>query len=978
MAYLQWPPPLLATGRAGVTIAIESNSRPNGNQGHQRAYFMILPRRTASLLGLFLSTLVLASAALGQPAQPKKPVKYKVELRYRIPSPRDQHVAFYKEMVEHLQRLDFDFEPKLKPFPNPDYEDRNKNMLTGFVAGDKALACLANKSVAALLLIPHDYALPADPDQYVKIRLELYGGFSPERTFTLANQVRVLLKQFDFIEGAGYDHCGYSGRSFTRLVGWIPVEHLKTLLKDLRTQPTGWFTPRLETETLPAPVSVVSPILVTEVLPDPDITLPKLKSTSQEVTVLDKLSPELRALLKDKKGEQVRAEIFLAATPPDNNESWRKLLQDAAPALFFIEGRTGPMVTAQFRAQVAPQLAALPQVSFIRLAQAAPVEVDPALKFTGDNGKALEASGLAALHKSGFKGKGVRIGIIDSDFRGWEEQVRAGKLPRGHRRRPQTHLVDLTTERNFEVLPEPYPDDMRTIGHGTHCALAAALAAPEADFTLIRIDPASLAQLEFVARAINGELALSDHLLAQAGDLQSIAKTLDGFREELIKERGPIMNKFDDEADIRRDYEMLGAVRGWLFSAREWHFARIEEWERGMAELFKLQSRFGDHLEKVRSLKGIQIVSTSLTWNSGYPLGGSSPLSRWFDESAGSKALWFVSVGNTANQTWTGPYRDTDGNGVMEFVPPGTKLPPGLWTPELNFLAWQPHGGERTLELPQGATVRVTVQWREPHDPSYFFRANEPDRYLQPLAQLHLIALYQRDPAAKVLPADDFDLVGRSPLLPQRIDNQPSGATYEQTMEFTTPKAGRYAIRVERTLPSRWILNEDPKSKQPPLLVELTGLVSAGIRPAGVPTLPALETRWELQPRVFVEVMDSTSADKGRVIFRDFSTTQGSIPMLADARTLVAVGAATLAGEPQPYSTRGSPGTLSFFSKPNVLAYDQLQLTPQGSGAAYGASVSTPFTAGMAATLLSAGRSRAWLDDFFLKQSSKVVRLPLK
>jgi subtilisin family serine protease len=940
--------------------------------------FMILSRRTACLLGLFLATLVVASAALGQPAQPKKPVKYKVELRYRIPSPRDQHVAFYKEMVEHLQRQGFDFEPKLKPFPNPDYEDRNKNMLTGFVAGDKALACLDNKSVAALLLIPHDYVLPADPDQYVKVRLELHAGFSTERAFTLANQVRVLLKQFDFIESAGYDHRGYTGRSFTRLVGWIPVEHLKTLLKDLRTQPTGWLTPRIEIETLPAPVSQVSPILVTEVLPDPDVKVPKLKSTSQEVTALDKLSPALRALLEDKKSEQVRAEIFLAATPPANDEGWRKLLQDTTPALLFIEGRIGPMVTAQFRAQVAPQFAALPQVSFIRLAQAAPVAVDPALKFAGDNGKALEASGHMALHKSGFKGQGVRIGIVDSDFRGWEEQVRAGKLPRGHRRRPQTRLVDLTTERNFEILPEPYPDDNRNIGHGTHCALAAALAAPEADFTLIRIDPGSLQQLDFVARVINGDLALSDHLLAQAGDLQTIAKALNGFRDELIKERGPIMNKFDDETDIRRDYEMLGPVRGWLFSAREWHFARIAEWESGVAELDKLQTRFRDHLEKVRSLKGIQIVSTSLRWNSGYPLGGSSPLSRWFDESAGSKALWFVSVGNTANQTWTGPYRDADGNGVMEFVPPGTKLPPGLWTPELNFLAWQPHGGQCSLELPEGATVRVTVQWQEPHDPSYFFKANEPDRYLQPLAQLHLVALYQRDPAAKVLPADDFELVGRSSVLPQRIDNQPGGATYEQTMEFTTPKAGRYAIRVERSLPSRWILAEDSKSSQAPMLVELTGLVSAGIRPAGVPTLPALESRWELQPRVFVEVMDHASADKGRVVFRDFSTTQGSIPMLADARSVVAVGAANLAGEAQPYSTRGSPGTLSFFSKPNVLAYDHLQLTPDGSGTAYGTSLSTPFTAGMAATLLSAGRSRTWLDDFFLKQCEKVVHIPAK
>ena len=66
---------------------------------------MILSRRSLAFLGLSLATLVLASAATGQPEQPKKPARYKVQLRYHIPSLRDQHVARYKEMVEHLERV---------------------------------------------------------------------------------------------------------------------------------------------------------------------------------------------------------------------------------------------------------------------------------------------------------------------------------------------------------------------------------------------------------------------------------------------------------------------------------------------------------------------------------------------------------------------------------------------------------------------------------------------------------------------------------------------------------------------------------------------------------------------------------------------------------------------------------------------------------------------------------------------------------
>ncbi len=168
-----------------------------------------------ALVPVLMVLLLLAAAAAvrPQPASPPPPDRYKVALRYDIPAPRDQHVALYKAMVEHLSTLGFAFDPPLKPFPNSDYEDRGKNMLTGIIARDKVLACLDNRSVASLLILPSTYQLPAAGP--VRVRLELASGLPAGRQFVFANQVRALLGQLEFKESVGYDHHGYTGRPFT-------------------------------------------------------------------------------------------------------------------------------------------------------------------------------------------------------------------------------------------------------------------------------------------------------------------------------------------------------------------------------------------------------------------------------------------------------------------------------------------------------------------------------------------------------------------------------------------------------------------------------------------------------------------------------------------------------------------------------------------------------------------------------------------
>src|SRR5581483_8636823 len=140
--------------------------------------------------------------------------------------------------------------------------------------------------------------------------------------------------------------------------------------------------------------------------------------------------------------------------------------------------------------------------------------------------------------------------------------------------------------------------------------------------------------------------------------------------------------------------------------------------------------------------------------------------------------------------------------------------------------------------------IRVSLQWREPHDPQ-FLQGGE-DLYRTPLAQVRLVVLRQRDPSGTKVAADDMEVVAISPRLPQRLDNYPQSASYEQTVEFLVPTTGRYALRVEATIPP-------------------------SIRPPTVPTLPPLQQSWEFRPRIFVTTLGE-AAGLGRAIFLDYAT----------------------------------------------------------------------------------------------------------
>jgi hypothetical protein len=911
---------------------------------------------------LLVVLLFVGSVAHAQPPAPPPPAKYKVTLRYYIQAPRDQHVRQYDAMIKHMKSLDFEFDPPLDKHDDTDREDRSKNYLRGTIASGKALKLLGPTVVQSILLVPEEFVLPKMPEganDPVTVRLELAGNLGTDRQRELANQTRVLIGELGFKEPKGYDHRGYSLRPQTRIVGTIPRSKLDLLQRDLRNQPAGWFGPILPPDEMPSPLREVNPVQVIEVLPDTQAIkeLPEPEPRGSED--FEKISLDLWALVKDKDVGPglVRVQVALVGNVTPEDRAWRVMLHETVPG-FFIEGQFGQFVTGTIRLDQVKRLASAPIISVIRLPRVQNVDVDPEVKIKGDNAKALEQTKLKELHERGYRGKGVRVGIIDRDFRGWKTLVQKKLLP------AKTNLVDLATE----LDPDAFGAE-DVIGHGTLCAQAAALAAPDAELVLIRVDTVDPYQLRDIVSYIQGG-RFSPQIEQRHGDLLARGAQLRARRAELLDERRVILNDFTDDTDERAYLGFLGPFYAWLYNDRDWHRQRMEYHEKLESEHRRLEDRFRGHLKTIDRMEGIPIVVNALAWNSGYPLGAVSPLSKMLDDSKGP--LWFQAVGNTRGQTWLGSYRNTPGDPSLKFTDDSTPLPKGRWSNEVNFLGWQTYKGEAKADIPEKTKLRLTMQWREPHDPDYFLQTGDEDYYRKPLAAMRLQLLRQRDPEAKELPADAFELVARTTSWAERIEHLPGGSVYELVLEAPLEKAGRYALRVEKQVNTQWLFAPHPVRKTP-MFQLLGGLVPTGIRPLGAPTLPALEKQWELRPRIFVEVIDDANRVKGRAVFADFATETGSIGLPADARNVVSVGAASLKHAPQPYSTFGSPSGMTLAARPWLYAYDELDLA---GGGAFGASVANAFAAGTTAAMLSGSLTREQVVEILRAQDGQVLRVP--
>src|SRR5262249_3674141 len=292
----------------------------------------------------------------------------------------------------------------------------------------------------------------------------------------------------------GYDH-----REHTRLVGTVAAGAVGRLMEDLRWQSSGWLTPPIPVEELPAPLRNFWPLELIEILPEPAHVLaakesPEQVAVPQDEQYLLKIARGLRELPTQDK--PVRMEVFLARAPAEADRVWHRDLLLAAPESVIV-GRIGAIVTVAARPDQAAALAKLPNVITIGLPRPASVGnfLSPGSEVSRES--VLRLAGLDRLHAQNHRGQNVRVAIIDTDFRGYQEFL-GKQLP------SKTRHLDLTAETDSEVLPKPFTRDS-ALGHGTLCALALALAAPQADLTLIRIDADAPYQLETVARYVHGQ-----------------------------------------------------------------------------------------------------------------------------------------------------------------------------------------------------------------------------------------------------------------------------------------------------------------------------------------------------------------------------------------------------------------------------------------------------------------------------------------
>jgi hypothetical protein len=867
---------------------------------------------TVSVACVFLFSFSLACAA------PPAPAEYHVVLRYQIRAARAARLARFHDLLQQLARLGFRADEGMEEAA----EDTEQTQLSGTIPAAGARRLFTIPQIRSALLAPADHPLPTDSDQRVRIECQLVPGLPLPQQRLLAEQTRTLMEVIGFREALGYDNRGH-----TRLVGTMPAGRVSLLLEDLRWQGSGWLAPQIPAYQLPEPLRSTWPLFATEYLPQPEGVplareLPPAPPLPAAGDPTAKISPDLRAL-KDGK-TPVRLEVILATLALADEEGWRRALSGAAPGLA-IEGHAGSLVTVVARPTDAAALAQLPSVLTVRLPRPAIVQVLPPAGAGGDSRDALDAAGLERLHKLGKRGQGVRLAVVDDDFRGYREFL-GNQLP------ARTRYVDVTAQTDRSILPRTPAGGDGVVGHGTRCALAAALAAPDAEITLIRVDREAPYQLEQVARYIHGEQVRSDALELRREELRADNAELERQRDALLRERRAVLDTFGQgEAASAR---------------REAYFKRQAELDAQDRELRQRERRLLRLEQDLRGLQKIDVVANALVWSDGYPLGGSSGLSRYFDDRPFRGALWFQATGDTGGQAWAGLFRDVDGNGVMEFAPLDAPLKPGRWTPELNFVGWEAAGSAQQKPRPK-TRLRVSIQWREPHDATVARDAGDP--FQRPLANLQLIVLRQRDPEGKRLPVDDLEPVARSVGLPLRLQARPSAVTYEQTVEFTAEAGGHYAVM-------------------------LVGRVPPSTRPATEPTLPSMRTTWELWPRLFISEVGSPEQATGRPVFLDYATGLGSFGMPADAHHVLSVGAADLAGRPEPYSPEGPALHEELHPKPDLLSFDRLPLR-EASGARPATGLSAAFAAGLAASVISGGTPPAYLRESLLSRPGTLLEV---
>lgn len=930
-----------------------------------------------SRYGLISAAIWLAGAVTSQAqiVTPKPPAKYDAQIRYRILADRNERVLQFESMAKYFASLGFQEnqtdESDLAAF------DLQAEMMTGQLPSAKAKELLKDSRVQTVILTPAGFTLPKESQK--RVRVEIHIGENRDQLL-LFRQIRFALANLGFESDIAYE-----SKQFTRLVGTIPAGRIPLLLRDLRSQPSGWLLPELPDElTLKLPDGTLTPFVarpfadqipvrIVEVfgLAEAPPSIVKLPPIPDDKKFLEKLTSDLRRKLNEDgvKDAPLRVEIVMTSEPEDGEVKWRVPFIQSGIGL---EGRIGSVVTATLpTGSKALEIAELDQVVSIRLprssrinqseAHVEPKKEEPKkesdkkdlsrlgtntsirlvsndsgqLPITALDDDPLKNTGLDRLHALKRAGQNTRVLILDTDFAGWEPRLLKTKQPGFGK----VNFVDLTAERHRDLKPEEMPGEY---GSGTHAALAVRFAAPMADITLVRIPADAPYQLINVGRYVRGDYFRSEGLITRRNELSADFEEYEVRRKKANDEYQAAFTNFDDEkkADDRRRAAQ----------------SALKKLDQEVKLLHDRHDRILSLESQIDKLKGSDIVVSLLSWNTGYALDAASPMSRFLDDWLATSRpvmktrkltrpaphptpIWIQPAGDQRGQTWTGLFRDDDNNGAMNFAGSDSPLLPGRWSRELNFLGIERGNGD-SADLPSGAKIRVSVQWREPHDPEL----SESD-YRAPIAPLKLQLVRQRDPKGDKFATDEVDLIVESEGLPERLMIDPNFGIYEHSLEVTLPAAGRYALRIE---------GSQPKS----------------IRPASIASLDARDVTWELRPRIFVESADG----KGRLKLLDYSSFDGGVPVPADARSVIAVAAVGPDGKPRSNGSTGSGPLAPLARKPNAYAPDYLpkwndEVEPRGSLPA------SAFTAGFAASLLSAGIQRDQIPTLLAPNSQGFLKI---
>jgi len=844
----------------------------------------------------FAAVIVATVAAPLAPAQVKEPPraeKMDVQIRYRIRADRDERIRQFRALEKHLAGLGFVDARKDDPDRDLDILDPTAERFVGTISGKKVLEVLSDVRVQNVLFAPTGFTYPDAPEKPVAVRIGLRTGLLGPVQQLLHRQTVEHLGQLGFSEALGYDTFGY-----TIVRGLIPNKNLNLLVKDVRTEPSGWFLAVTPIDKLPAPLSDRNPLRWTEVLPVTDFPAPFAPPPVLPAQL--RYTPELRARLLDPalKDAPVRVEAVFDRRVDDIEGLRGRVAGRYIGAS--IDGVIGNVMSIRFPRPAAVETLSLePEVVCVRLPQRASETVVPLAGGAGTGpADALKAAGLDRMHALGYTGAGVKVVLIGSDFSGAEKLI-GTELPK------RTRIVDLTTELTPDLVPAP--TDPTRAGSGTAAARALALSAPGAELVLVRIDPGCFFHLYTVTRLVNGELEYTDALRVRLSEIATRSKALDSDRNDAI---AAYKSAYADLSDSQTAVKFRQKAKADLDAV----YAREKD-------LSVFINRFNTYQRDITTVpRGARVIVNTLVWESGYPLDAINEFAGTLDALASPlpqrvvrpntpqrhPLVWVQAASNAGAAVWGGPFLDANRDGVMEFVQPGTKLPADDWSPQLNFLGTRTVSGEVAPELAKDAKLRIVVQWRESAAP----QAPESDT---PRYALTLRLLQQLDPTGEKRASDDMAEVARSQSVPNVIYRTTRFLVFEQTLEVTVPAAGRYALMVETAA--------SPE-----------------------PLLPALRRDEEIYPRIVIETL-GTATSAPRAVFRSFSNLTAGVGTPGDA-----LGAITIGTDASGAQTGGGTGLL-LRGKPDVLGPAAFALGAETAG---GPGTATGFAGGAAAVLLQA------------------------